>query len=73
MIDLEALYKTIDELSPEELKRLFKYIESKNAQITADEPSSKPRIIGLHEHLGHAWMSEDFNDPLPEEFWLGEE
>jgi len=30
-----------------------------------------PRIPGLHTGLG--WISPDFNDPLPDEFWLGEE
>lgn len=28
-----------------------------------------PRIAGLHAHLGPAWMSDDFDDPLPDEFW----
>lgn len=27
--------------------------------------------MGLHR--GMVWMAEDFNDPLPDEFWLGEE
>ena len=32
----------------------------------------KPRIAGLH--AGNIlYMSEDFDDPLPDEFWLGEE
>lgn len=31
----------------------------------------QPRIAGLHAGLG--WISPDFNDPLPDEFWLGEE
>lgn len=31
------------------------------------------RIMGLHEHLGAAWLSDDFDEPLPDEFWLGEE
>ncbi|MGP8329793.1 MAG: type II toxin-antitoxin system Phd/YefM family antitoxin [Methanosarcinaceae archaeon] len=30
---------------------------------------SKPRIAGLHE--GAIWMSDDFNAPLPDSFWLG--
>lgn len=34
---------------------------------------NKPRILGLHAHLGPAWMSDDFDEPLPDEFWLGEE
>ncbi|MFN8494381.1 MAG: type II toxin-antitoxin system Phd/YefM family antitoxin [Caldilineaceae bacterium] len=28
-----------------------------------------PRVAGLH--AGMAWMSEDFDAPLPDEFWLG--
>lgn len=29
-----------------------------------------PRIFGLHK--GEVWMSDDFNAPLPDSFWLGE-
>ena len=29
-----------------------------------------PRRFGLHE--GEVWMSDDFNAPLPDSFWLGE-
>ena len=31
--------------------------------------SLKPRIAGLHP--GAIWMSDDFDEPLPDEFWLG--
>lgn len=31
----------------------------------------RPRVLGLH--LGAAEMCDDFNDPLPDSFWLGEE
>lgn len=31
----------------------------------------KPRVAGLH--LDSIWISEDFDEPLPDEFWLGEE
>jgi antitoxin (DNA-binding transcriptional repressor) of toxin-antitoxin stability system len=34
--------------------------------ITSELPQ---RIPGLHE--GQGWMSDDFNDPLPDEFWGG--
>jgi antitoxin (DNA-binding transcriptional repressor) of toxin-antitoxin stability system len=34
-------------------------------------PLSKKRIAGLHE--GMMRMSDDFNNPLPDEFWLGKE
>lgn len=29
------------------------------------------RKTGLHE--GQGWMSDDFDEPLPDEFWLGSE
>lgn len=31
---------------------------------------SGPRRFGLHE--GEVWMSDDFNAPLPEGFWLND-
>ncbi len=31
---------------------------------------SGPRCFGLHQ--GEVWMSDDFNAPLPDTFWLGE-
>jgi hypothetical protein len=30
------------------------------------------RVLGLHAHLGEAWISDGFDDPLPDEFWLKE-
>ena len=30
--------------------------------------SSKPRVAGLHE--GTIWTSDDFDEPLPEGFWI---
>jgi antitoxin (DNA-binding transcriptional repressor) of toxin-antitoxin stability system len=30
----------------------------------------KERVLGLH--AGKMWISPDFDDPLPDEFWLGE-
>jgi hypothetical protein len=27
------------------------------------------RVLGLHP--GVIWMSDDFDDPLPDQFWLG--
>jgi hypothetical protein len=41
--------------------------------VTAGEPASgwsgPPRVPGLH--AGAAWISEDFDDPLPDDFWAG--
>lgn len=30
----------------------------------------KTRVLGLH--LGSVQMSDDFDEPLPDEFWLGD-
>jgi prevent-host-death family protein len=37
--------------------------------ILKNEP--KERILGLRE--GQVWTSDDFDDELPDSFWLGEE
>lgn len=31
----------------------------------------KPRVLGLRE--GQMWMADDFDAPLPDKFWFGEE
>ena len=33
-------------------------------------PTGKPRILGMHP--GAMIMADDFDDPLPDSFWLGE-
>ena len=40
------------------------------AKITAIFGFEKKRIPGLNK--GEIWTSDDFDDPLPDEFWLGE-
>jgi len=47
--------------------------EGPRARFVVDavpEPRKK-RIAGLHE--GRGWMTDDFDAPLPDSFWLGEE
>ena len=34
-------------------------------------PEKKERALGLRE--GQVWLSDDFDDELPDSFWLGEE
>jgi prevent-host-death family protein len=41
------------------------------AKLTSLKPTAKPRIPVLH--AGAIQMGEDFDEPLPESFWLGEE
>jgi prevent-host-death family protein len=40
------------------------------ARLVPLEQPKKPRIAGLHAGEGF-WMSDDFDEPLPDEFWLG--
>lgn len=48
--------------------------DAKNGQARlvpiAAPPVSGPRSFGLHQ--GEVWMSDDFNAPLPDSFWLGD-
>ncbi len=39
------------------------------ARIVPYFPLRQERIAGLHE--GAIWTSDDFDDPLPDEFWTG--
>jgi antitoxin (DNA-binding transcriptional repressor) of toxin-antitoxin stability system len=39
------------------------------ARLVPITSPGRKRVMGLHR--GAAWMSEDFDDPLPDEFWLG--
>lgn len=36
--------------------------------VPVEAPIQK-RVFGMHR--GQIWMSNDFNEPLPEEFWMG--
>lgn len=40
------------------------------AQAPAEMTEMEPRILGLHRGMGT--ISDDFNDPLPDSFWLGD-
>jgi prevent-host-death family protein len=41
------------------------------ARLTPADSSDQPRIPGLD--AGKAWISDDFDAELPDEFWLGQE
>lgn len=41
------------------------------ARLVPVTSSKSKRIAGLNR--GKVWVSEDFNEPLPDEFWVGRE
>lgn len=45
----------------------FAYLVKEAAQAQQEK---RPRILGMHP--GAIWISDDFTDPLPDEFWFGE-
>ncbi|MAS36687.1 MAG: hypothetical protein CL610_21970 [Anaerolineaceae bacterium] len=65
MTDLQTLFRTIDELTPEEKQQVVAYIQDHEAAIAL-----RPRVPGLFPGI---WISENFDDELPDSFWLGEE
>ncbi|MEO1375823.1 MAG: DUF2281 domain-containing protein [Cyanobacteria bacterium J06635_10] len=71
----ETLIAKLQSLSPEQQQTLLDFAEFLVQKHTQPQPiQTQPvqqRILGLNK--GEIWMSEDFNEPLPDEFWMGEE
>ena len=70
----EILLNKIQALPPEQLQQIEDFIEFLSQKYVhphiEDITPQTPRILGLQE--GKGWISEDFDNPLPDEFWLGE-
>jgi hypothetical protein len=71
MVDLIAIFRTLDQLAPHERQEVMRYLERHQDTPAAEPP--KQRIAGLGAKYGKTWMSDDFNDELPDEFWFGED
>lgn len=41
------------------------------ARLVPIASAKKKRVAGLNR--GTIWMSEDFDEPLPDDFWIGQE
>jgi hypothetical protein len=77
---LEDLLGKLQHLLPENQQLLLTFAEflleqqmrsiPENTSVEAAPPPPQQRVLGLHQGMG--WMSEDFNEPLPDAFWLGE-
>lgn len=67
------LIAKLQTLPPEKLQQVLDFVEflaQKYTQPQETEQTPEKRVLGLNQ--GEIWMSDDFNDPLPDEFWLGE-
>ncbi len=64
------LIAKLQTLAPEQQQQVLDFVEFLAQKYTQSEQVPEQRILGLNQ--GEIWMSDDFNDPLPDDFWLGE-
>ena len=66
------LHAAIDELPSNLQEQVYNFVVflQSNQTNQAIEPQEK-RVLGLHRGSMH--MHDNFDDPLPDAFWLGEE
>lgn len=73
-IQFDDLLKIVEQLSPEQ-KRIIRLALDNELPVEtlnqSPEQELPPRIPDLH--AGAIWTSDDFDDPLPDEFWLGDD
>lgn len=70
---LQRIYQQIERIPPHQLGLLAEFLNFLQFQENNLSPPghTSRRKPGLHP--GAFVMTEDFNDPLPDSFWLGEE
>ena len=64
----DSLLTLVETLSPKLQTKVYEYALS--LQKTA-LPHAQPLILNMHK--GAMTIAEDFDEPLPNSFWLGEE
>jgi mRNA-degrading endonuclease RelE of RelBE toxin-antitoxin system len=67
------LIAKLQTLPPEQQQQVLDFVEflmQKYAQPEKTQETPQQRIPDLNR--GKIWISDDFNDPLPDEFWMGE-
>ncbi|NJL03291.1 MAG: DUF2281 domain-containing protein [Spirulinaceae cyanobacterium SM2_1_0] len=66
------IIQQLEDLPPDKLRRLAEFLQFLTSQEHPTPPAapSNQRQPGLHPHAFAA--SDDFDEPLPDSFWLGE-
>jgi hypothetical protein len=76
MNTIDAIVRELEKI-PEPIQlSVLEFIRSLNESISTDNnsiPSVGSRRIILGLNRGQMKIKDDFDDPLPDEFWLGEE
>jgi hypothetical protein len=75
----ENVIVSLGMLSPDRLQQVFDFVEflsqkqrisDLREQAIAVGNAQPERVLGLHSDKG--WVSDDFDEPLPDEFWTTE-
>ncbi len=61
MTDMQAVFQLVDSLTDEEKNQLLEYLE--------ETISLSPQGKRIPDLFAGGWMSDDFDDELPDEFW----
>ncbi len=65
------LHASIDEFPSDLQEQVYNFVTFlQNNQVELDT-AKEARVLGLHK--GSMQMHDDFDDPLPDTFWLGEQ
>jgi hypothetical protein len=74
MSTIESIVQELEKIPESMQLSVLAFIHSLDASATPENhhlSELPPRILGLNR--GAMKMSDDFDEPLPDEFWLGEE
>ena len=71
MLNFNELMEAVEQLTYEQKRALKQRLEELESVTATVEPQLTPRTPNLHP--GSVWMSDDFDDPLPDEFWFGDD
>lgn len=67
---VESVTAKLQDLPRQQQQQVLDFVEFL-AQKYAKPKSNQPRVAGLHRGMG--WISDDFNDPIPPEYWSSKE
>lgn len=68
---LFAIFAELPAESQAEIIDFAEFLREKERKLETEASPPKERVFGMHE--GQGWISDDFNDELPDEFWFGED
>ena len=69
LLEIESAIDNLDLAELAELERFVQQALRERSNVTTTHAVASPRVLGLHAGV---WsVADDFDAPLPEDFWLG--